>query len=132
MTLSRTNVTAASRIMLPAYVVFFAAIGINYIRAGATAAASPPLAFANAFMPLPAWGALFVGCALLMAAALALHRRMLYRWALRMCGLSMMFWTVVIGFASLAGEATPAAAIWPAFVAVACMASDRSLAVREV
>lgn len=131
--MTRNTVTAASRIMLPTYVAMFGAIGLSYVFGPhKIAAASPALAFADRMMPLPAWGALFLGCSAMMAAALLTHRRMLYRWALRMCGVSMTIWALIIGLATLHGDATPAAAAWPAFVAVACLASDRSLAVREV
>jgi hypothetical protein len=118
--------------MLPTYVIFFAALGVNYLVADETAMQSPALRFADAVMPLPAWGALFLACAAIMALALILARRILYRWALRMCGMSMVFWAVVIAWASFDGDATPLAAIWSAFVAAACYASDRSLANREV
>jgi hypothetical protein len=131
MTLTRHNVTAASRIMLPTYIVFFAALGVNYIGANGTADASPALAFANALMPLPVWGATFLVCSALMAAALVSHRRLLYRFALRFCAVSMLFWAVVIAAASIAGDATPLAAVWAGFVATACLASDRSLAAGE-
>lgn len=132
MPLTRDTVTAASRIMLPTYVAMFAAIGLSYVLGPhKIAAASPALAFADRMMPLPAWGALFLGCSTVMAGALLTHRRMLYRWALRMCGVSMCIWAVVIGLATLNGDATPAAAAWPAFVAVACLATDRSLAAGE-
>jgi hypothetical protein len=132
MPLTRHTVTAASRIMLPTYVAFFAALGANYLIADETAMQSPALRFADAFMPLPAWGALFLACAAIMVTALVTQCRILYRWALRMCGMSMVFWAVVIAWASFDGDATPLAAIWAAFVAAACYASDRSLANREV
>jgi hypothetical protein len=131
MPLTRDTVTAASRVMLPTYVAFFTVLGVNYIAARGTADASPPLAFANDVMPLPAWGGMFLGCALLMASALLLRRRLLYRFALRMCALSMLFWAAIIAAASWAGDATPFAAAWPAFAAAACIASDRSLAAQE-
>jgi hypothetical protein len=132
MTLTRDTVTAASRIMLPTYVVFFAVLGANYLIADGTADASPALAFADALMPLPVWGCMFLACSTLMAAALVSKKRLLYRWALRMCAISMVFWACVIGYASLSGDATPLAAVWAAFVAVACYATDRSLATGEV
>jgi hypothetical protein len=119
--------------MLPTYVITFAALGLSYMFGpNHIAAASPALAFADHMMPLEAWGSLFLGCSTLMAIALATHRRTLYRWALRMCGVSMTIWALVIGLATLNGDATPAAAAWPAFIAIACVATDRSLAAREV
>lgn len=131
MSLDRQNVTAASRIMLPTYVVFFGVLGVNYLIADDTAAANPALVFANAMMPLPVWGALFIICSCGMAGALATKRRLPYRFALRICAGAMGLWAIVILLASLAGDATPFAACWAAFVAVACMASDKSLATGE-
>ena len=131
MTLTRDNVTAASRVMLPTYVIFFAAVGVNYIGANGTADATPALAFVGNVMPLPAWGVMFLGCAALMAAALLRGRRLLYRFALRMCALSMALWAVAVIAASISGDATPLAAVWAGFVARACLATDRSLAVGE-
>jgi hypothetical protein len=78
-------------------------------------------------MPLPVWGGVFLACSILMAVALATHRRILYRFALRMCAFSMIVWAVVIACASVAGDATPLAAVWSGFVATACLATDRSL-----
>jgi hypothetical protein len=131
MPLTRQTVTVASRVMLPTYVAFFAILGANYLIADDTAAASPALVFADNVMPLHAWGWLFIGCAGIMLAALFTHRRNLYRWALRSCGLSMLFWSAVIAWASLSGDATPFAAAWAAFVTTATYATDRSLASRE-
>lgn len=131
MPLTRATVTAASRVMLPTYVVFFAVLGLNYMTAHQIALDNPALAFANDVMPLKAWGGLFLACAAIMAIALFTRRRLLYRFALRVCGLSMVLWAGIIAAASLAGDATPAAAIWAGFVATACYASDRSLATKE-
>ena len=132
MPLTRDNITAASRVMLPTYVVFFAVLGANYLIADGTATATPALAFTNALMPLPVWGAVFLACSTLMAVALIVHKRLLYRFALRMCGLSMAVWACIIAWASFSGDATPFAAAWAGFVAAACYASDRSLAAKEV
>lgn len=131
MPLDRQHVTTASRIMLPTYVAFFGLLGLNYLTAEDTALANPALAFANDVMPLPIWGGLFIACAFVMFCALVTKRRLLYRWALRMCGLSMLFWAGVILWASLDEAATPFAAAWAGFVATACYATDRSLATRE-
>ena len=130
--LTRDNVTAASRVMLPTYVLTFAALGANYVLTPAhTLTQSTALAFADGLMPLPVWGAVFLAASATMLTAIVVHRRLLFRFALRVCAMSMFIWAVVIGLASLGGEASPAAAVWPAFIAVACMASDRSLAIGE-
>lgn len=132
MPLDRAHITVASRIMLPAYVVFFASQGVNYMIADETARASPALSFADDVMPLAAWGVVFLGCSALMVVSMIVKSRNLFRFALRICGLSIMFWAAAITAASLAGDATPLAATWPAFVATACYATDRSLGRREV
>ena len=129
--LQRDTVTAASRIMLPTYVVFFGLLGINYLAADQTAQASPPLVYVDDRVPLPAWGAVFLTCAAVMAVSLLLRRRTLYRYALWYCGLAMVVWMVGIAFASKAGEATPFAWVWAYLAASACFASDRSLGTGE-
>jgi hypothetical protein len=133
MTLTRDNVTEASRIMLPTYVVFFGWLGLSYMFGpAAPLAASPALAFAAAVMPIEAWGGMFATCSALMAVALVVHKRILFRFALRVCAFSMLVWAAIILSATIAGDATLAASFWPAFVATACLASDRSLAAGEV
>lgn len=132
MPLDRTHITVASRVMLPTYCAFFTLLGVNYIATPFdTITASPALRFANAVMPLPVWGGLFLACAAVMLAALVVKRRIPFRFALRVCMLSMLVWAGIIGAAAIAGDATLLAPIWPGFVAIACLASDRSLATRE-
>lgn len=133
MPLTRANVTAASRIMLPTYVAFFGIVGFTYAFSppSATLGTSTALRFADHLMPLAAWGCLFLTCSAIMAVALTLHRRTLYRWALRMCAVSMTVWALVILVAAIQGDASPGAWAWSALVAAACVASDRSLALGE-
>ena len=132
MPLDREHITAASRIMLPTYVVFFATLGVNYVIADTSSLNNPVLDYVDDVMPLPVWGCLFLFCSFVMVSAMATRRRALYRWALRMCGLSMLFWATVIFLATLAGDASLFSAVWSLFVATACLASDRSLARQEV
>jgi hypothetical protein len=132
MPLNRDTVTRASRIMLPAYVAFFAGIGLNYIATPDTRLrASPALGYAATLMPLPAWGGLFLAAAALMAVALIAQRRTLYRYALLLCGISMTVWTVAMAVAALYSATTPGAWLWPGFVVAACAASYRSLSTGE-
>jgi hypothetical protein len=128
MPLDRNNITIASRIMLPSYVVFFATIGINFIVAGKPRlVSSPMIRYANNLMTIRAWGAFFLTCAVIMLAALLVHNRYLYRYGLMVCIMSMMIWTSV-AFAGIFTEPVSyAASAWPAFVAVACWASNKSL-----
>ena len=133
MPLTRANVTKASRTMLPTYVFFFAGLGANYTATPARRLkASPALEYVSRFMPLPAWGALFLAAAALMVGALISQKRIVYRFALLLCAWSMAVWTVANLLAGFRSDATPLGWLWPAFVVAACIASYRSLTVREV
>jgi hypothetical protein len=133
MPLDRAHVTVASRIMLPMYVVFFAVVGANYLTASMTRLqASPMLRYADRLMSIRVWGALFLGCALLMLAALIRHNRSLYRYGLFVCFFSALTWTAVAIAGIFAEPVSYSAWAWPALVAAACMASNRSLAKGEL
>ena len=133
MPLDRAHVTRASRIMLPTYVVFFGMVGLNYLTTSRdTLLATPALAYVDRVMSLRAWGLLFLAAALLMVAALATRRRLLYRFALRLCALSMLLFTGATVAAACFSNATPFGWAYPALVVAACAASDWSLATREV
>lgn len=132
MPLDRANVTRASRIMLPVYVVFFAAIGLNYLLTPhVRLIASPALYATDRVMPLHAWGALFLAAAALMVVALLLRRRPLYMYALLLCAISMGLFTLAAIAAPFSSQATPGGWVWPGFVVAACFASYRSLDVGE-
>jgi len=128
MPLDRAHVTSASRIMLPSYAIFFAVIGLGYIfgQAGRVIAA-PMLRYADTIMPIQVWGGVFLACGLLMALALRLHHRLLYRWALTICGFSMVIWTGVAIAGAIWSDVTLTAWVWPWLVLQACRASNRSL-----
>lgn len=133
MPLTRETVTAASRVMLPTYVVLFIVIGANYLTTPEPRLlASPALAYASAWMPLNAWGWTFLTVAALMLIALLSGRRGLFRYALLVAMIAMIVWAGVFILAAFRGGASPSAWIWPAFVAAACLASYRSLSHREV
>lgn len=133
MPLDRHHVTVASRIMLPVYVVFFAALGVNYTFAPiGRLVESPGLAYAHSLAPLRAWGCVFLLACLTMLAALLTKRREWFRFALALCGLTMGIFSVVMGIAIFAGEASATGWTWPLFVVAACIASYRSLTVGEV
>lgn len=132
MPLDRQHVTVASRIMLPAYLVFFAVLGVASITTPlGRLTRSPMLDYANQIMSLRAWGSLFVACALLMAFALLTHNRDRYRYALLLCGFSMTLWTIVAIVGVFAEPISYSAWVWPALVTAACFASDRSLVHQE-
>lgn len=132
MPLTRANVTVASRVMLPAYTIFFAVVGASLITTPlARLAATPMLRYADTIMSVRIWGALFVACALLMAAALARHHRTMFRFALLVCFFSMVLWAVVAILGVFYEPVSYSAWAWPALVAAACMATNRSLAKGE-
>lgn len=130
--LDRAHITAASRIMLPTYVVFFGVIGVNFLGGPSDrVVASPMLRYADQLMSIRAWGVLFLACCLLMVAALALRHRELYRWALLVCGLSMTVWALVAIAGAFTEPVSFSAWAWPALAAAACFASNRSLVKHE-
>lgn len=132
MPLTRANVTVASRVMLPAYTIFFAIIGAGLITTPfQRLSASPMLRYADTIMSVRIWGALFVACALLMLAALARQHRTMFRFALLICFFSMVLWTIVAALGVLYEPVSYSAWAWPAMIAAACMATNRSLAKGE-
>lgn len=132
MPLTRANVTAASRITLPFYVVFYGVTGLNYLLTPRDRLLeTPALSYADRVMPLPAWGGLFLIAALLMAAALVTGHRGLFRYALLLCGLSMTVWTVLTIAAAFGSSTSPGAWVYPALAVVGCIASYRSLTAGE-
>lgn len=132
MPLTRATVTSSSRLMLPAYVAFFAVVGGNWLATPRERLlASPGLAYADALLTIRAWGALFLGAAVVMAAALATRHRDAFRGALLFCFLTLLCWAAVMVFAAFRSETTPSGWAWPAFIATACLASYRSLTARE-
>lgn len=131
MPLTRDTVTAASRIMLPTYPVFFGLTGINYVVNADRLADSPGLRFLDSVIPMPGWGLLFLAAATLMVYALLQHRRVVYRYALWLCLVASALFAGGLAFAVIFGGASFSAPLWPAFVATCCWATERSLATRE-
>jgi hypothetical protein len=128
MPLDRAHLTVASRIMVPAYVVFFGFVGANFMLSSFhRLVASPMLRYADQVLSIRLWGALFATCALLMLAALMLKHRDLYRFALLLCAVSMSVWTLVAIAGVFVEPISYSAWVWPALVATACFASNRSL-----
>jgi hypothetical protein len=125
--LTRDTVTAASRVMLPAYVVLFAYLGLNYTITGPRLTDSPSLAYADTLAVLPVWGCMFLATSAVMVVAIMQQERLWFRFALWVGIVCMTLWTGVFAVAVLLSNASPGAPAWPAFVAVACFATDRSL-----
>lgn len=126
MPLDREHITSASRVMLPSYAIFIGGLGIGYI-AGYRIGQNPMLKYADHIMPLEVWGGVFVACSLTMTAALILHRRLLYQYALMMCAVSMFIWMLVAIVGIFSQPITFTAPLWPGLVMQACRASNRSL-----
>lgn len=131
--LTWSNITVASRIMLPTYMILFAMLGVNYLTITSERfSKSPGLLFANDnVMDLRGWGAVFLVSVACMVVAIALKNRMLFRYALFLGIIVMSVWSGVIAAAALFGNASLTGWCWPAFVAIACYASNESLLAGE-
>lgn len=127
MPLTLATVTVASRIMLPTYVMLFAGLGLNYTLALGRLNTSPVLDYADRVLPLPVWGVMFLTVSVVMGAAMAKHHRTLSRFGLWLGIVCMGVWAVVFTAAAIWNGGSPGAPLWPAFAAVCCYASDRSL-----
>lgn len=131
--MTRNTVTAASRIMLPSYVIAFCWFGAGWMFGDRTTILeNPALRFADHWLPIHWWGALLVTCGLLIFAAMLSHRRTLCRLALWIAAIAMGVFVVVFATASLNGHATPGAASLFYLAAAACVATERSLLKGEV
>lgn len=131
--LDRANMTAASRVMLPAYVVFFSWVGITYLFTPRERLNdSPTLRYTNTVVDLRALGILLLAAGVLMLVALLTGSRDVSRYALTLAGICHAIIFVVFLFASIKAGASPAAAAWPFLGAAACTASYRSVTHHEV
>ncbi len=131
--LTRATVTAASRVMLPAYVALFAIIGVSYMTTpGQRLLESPALEYASRVLSMPVWGAMFLAASAVMVAALLRQERFWFRFALWLGIVCLAVWSALFILAAIWSNASPSAWVWPAFAAVACFASDRSLLKGEV
>jgi hypothetical protein len=132
--LDRDTITVASRLMIPAYVVFFAGLGLNFVitplhRLGAT----PGLQYVQISAGgIRLYGVTFLVVAALIAAAMASRRRGPCLYALNLGALSMALWGVLQLAAAIFSTGSPSGWCWPGIVCAACMATSRSLRRREV
>lgn len=127
MPLDRAHLNGALRVMVPAFVIFFGAIGLNFAINPARLGLTPMLHYADQLMPLPAWGGLFLGCSIIMAVAMVRRDRDTYRFGLLVCFLSMGLWTGVAILGAFVQPVSFSAWAWPALIAAACYATNRSL-----
>jgi hypothetical protein len=130
--LTRDNVTAASRRMLPTYPAFFAVIGFGLaLTPTARLVQTPTFDYANRLIPINWWGYGFLTLAVVFTACLLTHNRRAYELALG-CGIAWMtMWAVGTVASAFYDLASFTAWAWPAFVARACWASLISLEVGE-
>lgn len=134
MPLDRRNVTSASRVMLPTYIV------INVAFAGAFLTdpqgrleLAPSLDFARGWMPIDHWGALWLLLAGLMLVALAIQHRTTFIAALGVNTGAWFSWGLLTEAAVLSQpNVSLLAGVLPWFVAVASFASMLSLLAREL
>lgn len=132
MPLTRTNITAASRVMLPTYALFFGAVGLSLVATPqARLHRTPAFEYADRWVDLTLWGTGYLAVAVALVLALALRNRRGYRTALAAGFVWMIGWAILTLLAAFNGAATYSAWIWPAFIAVACWASLVSLAAGE-
>lgn len=126
--MTRNNVTAASRIMLPVYVIAFCWIGLGWMLDNPhQLTEAPALRYADQLLPIDWWGALLTAAGLLIAGALASHNRTLCRYALWVAAIAMSVFVLVFAGAALFADASPGAPAWPFLTAAACIASEQSL-----
>lgn len=132
--MSWDSITVASRIMIPAYVLFFAAVGANFVfTSEQRLTKTPALQFAqSAAGGLRLDGSLFLMVAALIAGSMLWGRRMPCLYALYVAAIMMSVWGTVQFVAVFLGDSSPSGWCWPALVCAACVATSRSLRRREV
>lgn len=136
MPLTRKTVTAASRIMLPAYVILSAVFGLVYVfdpfgRLDGVHA----LAFQRRLTggSMVVWGLIFLGLAVLMLVAFTRHSRLLFAFALCCCAFTWFLWGCAYTASVVIDPQTSILApVLPWFVTACCTASSVSLLKREV
>jgi hypothetical protein len=133
MPLTRATVTAASRIMLPAYVVLCLIFGVAYIfDPGNRLEQAPSITFQRAILPLWTWGAIMLTLAALMLGAFRTKSRLTFAYALCCCAITWALWGIAIAVSIfLTPNTSWLAPALPWFVSVCCIASLASLVTRE-
>lgn len=126
--LYRSTITAASRVMLPTYALFFAGVGFSLILTPESRLRqTPTFRYLDTIADLTWWGAGFLAVAGGMLLCLLRHRRTWYQRLLAVAIVWMTGYTVMTAIAAFNGQTSFAAWTWPAFVAIACWASLRSI-----
>lgn len=133
MPLNKANMTVASRVMLPCYVLVFGWVGLNWLITPLHRLhESPGLQFLDTALDLRGVGILLITAALLIALALVTARRDLARFALILAGICMFALLVAFIVAPFLSSSSPSAGAWPFLGVCACLASYRSVTAYEV
>ena len=131
--LNRSDVTVASRVMLPTYVVFFFLLGASLIfTPEPRLLQTVTFRYADQYLDLNSWGFGYVCLALIMASALILGRRKIFLLSLSATMLWMLGWTTLSFLGAIEFSASFSDCLWPAVVTCACWASMRSLSSQEL
>lgn len=133
MPLTWQNMTVASRIMLPAYVLVAGYIGGCYLLAPDRRLQGPALAVARHLLTMEMWGVLALGLAGTVVVSLITQRRNLVIVALCIGAVAYEFWCVFYGISAVRDPfASPVTPIWPFGWGIAHLASAVSLSRDEL
>ena len=128
--LTRENVTTASRIMLPAYALHMWGFGLIYLLdPGGRLERSPGLTAARFIgLPFHVWGLMILMVAIVLTIALLGHYRQIAIWGLYCFATICLWWAAIYGCSAyLNPDTSLAGSIWPGTLVAACHATARSL-----
>jgi hypothetical protein len=132
MPLNKENVTLGTWVMMPTYLIFAAGVGAGTLLTPVSRLLqTPTLAYANSYVPIHAWGVVFLVVAGSLAVSRLLEHRTAYMATLSIMLLWIGFYALMCVFAADNGQAAWSSWLWPTFVARACWATLLSLAARE-
>jgi hypothetical protein len=133
MPLTWDTVTVASRVMLRTYPVFNGTYGLALLLTPLPdLLAVPAYRTASHFLPMQTWALAFLAVALVQLAALVIHRRAGYIFALGLMVVLCGAWTLLFTYGAIRMTNPWTAPPFPLLAACAAYASLKSLAAREV
>lgn len=123
------SLSAPSKIMLPTYVIGFFVIGFVYTSTDKEdlVHASLALHYANDWIDIRIWGAMFLTISMTMTLSFLFERRALFSYALWYAAVVLASWMIILIAAAFNGSGTFAGWVWPYIAASACIASFTSL-----
>lgn len=132
MSLHRHEVTPASRIMLPAYALFFGWIGLSHVTTPLPRLLlTPGLRYPHDTVDLRAWGFIFLFVSLTLVYAMirpgSSRARPAASYVLLLAAIVMGIWMVSLIAASIFGEASLGAGAYAFLPSAACYASYRAI-----